>query len=126
MALNPTYQRLVVASRAERTATATFSQKYQNTRHKGLYIVTTVYAITLLPSIVPKIQGKWNLGDAWADILVDAALTGASTSTLMIYPGLTASANAVGNALLPPHWQVVVTAGNADAAEYDIVGFLLP
>lgn len=70
-------------------------------------------------SLTVKIQGK-ALDGTYYDLpgAVTAAITTNTTTTLIVGPGLTASANAVANVPLPPIWRPVYTisGGNFDVA----------
>jgi hypothetical protein len=103
--LTPTYERIVIATVAARTATETFGPFPRNRKHRGIYLLLDVESIDATPSLVMKLQGRWEVGDSWTDLLTDAAVSA--------------------NGYLPPEYQVVVTAGDADEAVYGIVGWLL-
>ena len=71
-------------------------------------------------SITVAIQGKDPGSGAYTTLLASAAITTNTTTVLTVYPGLTASANATANDVLPRQWRIAVTANNANPANYSI------
>lgn len=116
---------VVVFTSAARTATAT-SEVFSNQGCRGLHLIIDATASAATPSVVFTIQGVSPLGGDTYTLLASAAVTGAATSVLKVYPGLTAAANLVASDVLPPLWQVTATAGDADSLTYSVVANLLP
>lgn len=118
-------QQIVYAS-AARTADPTavlFSNEFG---HRGLHLVIDATASAATPSVVFTIQGYSPLGDDYYTILASAAVTGAATSVLRVYPGLTAANNLVANDVLPPLWRVIAVHGDSDSLTYSVNALLLP
>lgn len=74
-------------------------------------------AVTDTPSVVFKIQGELP-GGTWEDLLTSAAVTTATTRTLKVGRGLTASANLIVNDIVPPRIRVRAEHGDADSITY--------
>lgn len=87
----------------------------------GMFVLNAT-ALTATPSIVMKVEGVDRTTNTTWLLLEDAAVTTASPtqSTLEIGPGLTASANAVADAHLPPVIRITVTHGDADSITYAV------
>lgn len=117
-------QQIVLAS-AARTASVD-SATFANSGYRGLHLIIDATAAAATPSVVFTIQGYSPLGDDYYTILASAAITGAGTTVLRVYPGLTAAANAVANDVLPHLWRVSVAAGDADSLTYSVSAILLP
>ena len=123
---HPQPELVTVFASAARTAT-TNSDTYQNAvGHRGLHLVIDATASAATPSVVFTIQGYSPLGDDYYTILASAAVTGAGTTVLRVYPGLTAAANTVANDVLPSLWRVNATAADADSLTYSVSASLLP
>lgn len=103
---------------AARTA-ATQSADQTNYNGRGLHVVIDVTAWTA-GSITVTIQGKDSVSGKYYTILASAALAAVGTTILRVYPGLTASANAAANDILPRTWRVSVAVGTADSITYSI------
>ncbi len=84
---------------------------------KGVVVVIDVTAIAATPSLTVTIRGKDTSGKTWT-ILASAAITGTGTTTLKVYPGLTAAANAVANDVIPDNCEVDFSHGDADSITY--------
>lgn len=73
-------------------------------------------------SLVVKLQRKLHGTSTWVDLTgaATAAITTNTTTSLTMYPGLSASANTVVNAPLPGTWRAVYTisGGTFDVAAY--------
>lgn len=103
---------------AARTATAT-SDDLTNSRHKGCHIIIDV-TVDGGGSLTPKIQGKDSVSGKYYDILVGSAISAVGTTVLKVYPGLTASVNAIENDIVPSKFRIVVTAGDANSMTYSV------
>lgn len=93
--------------------------------YRGVHLVIDATASAATPSVVFTIQGYSPLGDDFYTILASAAVTGAATSVLRVYPGLTAANNLVANDVLPPLWRVSIAAGDSDSLTYSVGAILL-
>jgi hypothetical protein len=109
---------------AARTADAT-AGPYSNPKHRGLHVVIDVTAAADTPSVVPHIQAQDPATGTWYDILVGAAITGAGTTVLKVYPGLAAVANLVADQGLPGLWRLFMDAADADSLTYSVGAHLL-
>lgn len=117
-------QQIVYAS-AARTADPT-PAVYANTGHRGVQVVIDCTASADTPSVVFTIQGYSGVGDDYYDILASAAVTGAATTRLRVYPGFTAANNTVANDYLPPLWRVKAVHADSDSISYSVNATLLP
>lgn len=107
---------LINVTGATTTQTSTDQKNYNG---RGCIIVLNVTNAGT-GSITLTIQGKDRVSGAYYTILQGAAVTTNSTTVYRVYPGLTASANATANDLLPRDWNVVVTANNANPITYTV------
>lgn len=96
-----------------------------NANCSGIAVVINVTAVTSSPSVVFTIQGKDNLGILYP-LLVSAAIVGTGTTTLQVYPGLTAAANTKANGLVPRTWNIKAVHGNSDSITYTVTASLIP
>lgn len=71
-------------------------------------------------SVTLSINGYDPISGATWLLLAGAAVVTNSTNVYKVYPGLTASANAVANDVIPSVLQFVVTANNANTATYSL------
>lgn len=77
-------------------------------------------------NITLEIDGKDAVSGTYYAILTGAAVSSNGFTLYTVYPGLTASANAVANDVLPHTWRVKVTANNANSITYSVGASLLP
>lgn len=110
----------VALASAARTAEAN-SADLVNFNHRGVRVRVNVTAITDTPSITVNIQEKDSISGNYITILTSAAIvaTGQKT-TLVVYPGCAAVANAVADQPLPRVWRVNVAHADADSITYSI------
>ena len=85
-----------------------------------------ITAIVSTPLVTVTIQGKDPISGKYYTILASAALAAAATTVLRVYPGLVAVANLTVNDVMPRHWRVSVTVGDADSATYSIGASMIP
>ena len=71
-------------------------------------------------SVTFTIQGKDPGSGAYTTLLASAAIVATGVTVLTVYPGLTASANASANDVLPRQWRVAATANNSNATSYSV------
>jgi hypothetical protein len=71
------------------------------------------------PSNVTKVQRK-NPDGTYTDVLAGVAMTAVGEQVIEVGPGLATTANVSANALIGGPFRVVVTAGNANAATYNV------
>jgi len=108
----------VLYASAARTVSPT-AVAQSNVSCRGVVVFIDVTAVTASPSVVFTIQGRGD-DDEWYDILASAAVTATGNTVLRVYPGLTASANAVANDVLPGTWRVSAVHGDADSITYKV------
>jgi hypothetical protein len=108
----------IVLPSASRTTTQTGSDE-TNSYHRGLYVVLDMTTVGT-GSVTLTVQGKDIASGKYYTILAGAAVTTNSTNVYKVYPGLTASANAVASDYLPSTYRILVTANNANAAVYSV------
>lgn len=102
---------------AARTATVATSDQ-SNNDHRGCVVIINVSDSADTPSVVATIQGKDELSGVYYTILASAAITGAGTTVLRVFPGATIAANLVANDVLPSTWRVNFVAADADSLTY--------
>lgn len=95
----------------------------QNHGGRGVVVVIDVTAISATPSVVFTIQGV--VGGVTYTLLASPAVTATGQTVLKVYPGLTASANAVASDVLPHTWNVKAVHGDADSITYSVVASIL-
>ena len=110
---------ITIFESAARTTSQT-GPDMRNRFARGVVLTIDATASAATPSVVFTIQGKSTLGSDYYTILASAAITGASTTILRVYPGMTAAANTVANDVLPLYWRVITTAGDADSLTYSV------
>lgn len=108
----------ILFASAARTTTQT-STDVTVTSGKGVVVTLDVTAGTSL-SLVTTIQRKDPASGKYVTILTSAAVTGVSTNTYKVHPGITAVANLTVNDCLTGTFRVVVTSGNANEATYSV------
>lgn len=92
---------------------------------RGLHLTINVSAVDATPSVVFTLQGKDTASGTYYTLLASAAITGTGTTVLKLYPGLSASANAIANDVLPSVWRVIATHADADSITYTVGADLL-
>jgi|SRR5579885_2272026 len=112
---------LVNASGATTTQTSADQTNYNA---RGAVIVLNMTNVGT-GSVTLTIQGKDPVSGQYYTILAGAAVTTNSVNVYRAYPGLTASANAIANDILPRTWRVQATANNANAATYKVAAILI-
>lgn len=119
-------QQLIVLPSAARTA-AINSETFTNLQgYRGLHLVIDATDSAATPAVTFTIQGHSPLGNDYYTILASAAITGAGTTILRVYPGLAAANNASISDCLPALWRVAVTVGDTDSLTYSVAANLLP
>lgn len=116
-------QKTLLASAARTATVATADQR--NRAHQGVRIHIKATAAAATPSVVFTIQGKDAITGDYYTLLASAAVTGISETFLLVYPTVTASANAVANNVLPASWRVNCVAADADSITYTVTAELL-
>lgn len=116
-------QKTLLASAARTATVATADQR--NRAHQGVRIHIKATAADATPSVVFTIQGKDDITDDYYTLLASAAVTGVSETFLLVYPTVTASANAAANNVLPASWRVNCVAADADSITYTVTAELL-
>lgn len=119
-------EQVTVFASAARTATVASSTYANQQGHRGIQVVIDVTASADTPSVVFTVQGFSPLGEDYYTILASAAITGAGTTVLRVYPGLTAANNVVANDVLPAQWRVNAVHADADSITYSVNAILLP
>lgn len=87
---------------------------------RGVHLTIDATASSATPSVVPKIEGIDPVsGKAYA-LVTGAAITGVSTTTLRVVPGIVAAANVAVSDSLPDRIRVTLTHGDADSLTYSV------
>lgn len=85
---------------------------HRNNMSRGLHLVVDVTAVTgTTPTLVVTIEGFDSISGKYYTLLASATINSVSTTVLKVYPGLTASANAVANDIVPEFFRVSWTVG---------------
>ena len=100
----------LIASAAHTASVTTADQANHTWRGVNLIIDVTGVSGTA-PTLVVALRGKDPTSNKYYTILASATISTVSTTVLSVYPGLTAAANSVANAVLPRTWDVVATIG---------------
>lgn len=84
----------------------------------GVEVTVDVTAIGgTTPQVIVTVQGKDPRSGKYYTLLASAALNAVATTTLLVYPGVTATANVSASRPLPRTWRVIaVVSGGAAAA----------
>jgi hypothetical protein len=104
---------------AARTA-QTDSADLNNPDARGVVVVLDVTAITATPILTLLIQGKDPASGKYYTLLTGAAVSTVSTSTYVVYPGVTETASVDVASPLPATWRVRVQVADADSATYSV------
>lgn len=111
-------------SSAARTATPT-AKEFGAYQKRGLRIVIDVTAVTATPSVVPTIAFKDELSGKWVSLLVGNAVTAVGTTTLTVYPGVTAAANVAASDFIHERMRLAMVHGDADSITYTASAHLM-
>lgn len=103
---------------AARTATVT-SADLSNVNSRGIKVTIDVTAVTT-STLTVAIKYKDPASGKYVSMLASTGLIGTGTTTLTIYPGMTASSNAVASDVLPATFQIVATKGDSSSWTYSI------
>lgn len=107
----------VLASAARAVDTNSADQTNYNARGVDVVVDVTAQAST---SIVVTIKMKDTLSGKYVTVLASAAIVGASTVKLTVYPGCIAVANAVANLPLARVWRVEITRTGGASDTYSV------
>lgn len=116
-------EEVVLLPSGARTATQTSPDLQNLGGHSGLIVILDVTTIGT-GNITLSINGKDPASGKYFSLLAGAAVSSNSTNRYRISPTLAASANAIAQDELPPTFQIVVTANNANPVTYS-VGYML-
>jgi len=107
---------------AARTATVSSSDvACENGR--GVLIRVNVSASAATPSVVFTVESK--VGGAYRTVLTSAAVTGAGTTWLRVYPGVTAVAAEAVSDVIGHTFRVTATHADADSITYSVQAVVL-
>ena len=104
---------------AARTATVS-SLDILNDLAGGVHVVLDVTAVVDTPSVVLKIEAKDPASGEYYTLLAGAAVTTVSTNIYKVYPGLTASVNAIVSDVVPKTFRVTLTHADTDSITYSV------
>lgn len=109
----------VLESASRTTTTQGTSVDLRNENMRGVHVILDV-TTPGTGSVTLSIEGKDAVSGEYYTLLTGAAVTTDSTNVYKVYPGLTASANAVVSDIVPHQWRVKVTHNNANAITYSV------
>ncbi len=89
-------------------------------RAHGMVVIIDVTAASATPSVVFNVDGFDPLSQKTWTLLDSAAITGTGTTVLRVGPGLTASANAVADDLIPAIVRIAPIHADADSITYTV------
>ena len=104
---------------AARTALVTGADQFNHVA-RGVVITIDVTVDHATSSLTFTAQGKDSTSGKYYDLLVSAAVNAVGTTTLKIYPGLTAAANSVATDVLPVVWRLNVAVADAGSITYSV------
>jgi hypothetical protein len=111
-------------SSAARTASVN-SSDLTNYNARGIRVVVDITALAG-GNITVAITGKDTLSGKYTTLLTGTALSGTGTTTMVIYPGNTVTANLAASTVVPRLFRVEVTAADASSITYSIgVNYIL-
>lgn len=111
-------QNVTLLASAARTTNTTSSDQ---TNYNGRGVVVTLdCTASSSGSVTITIQGKDSVSGNYYTILAGTAVTTTSTNVYRVFPGLTASPNAVANDVLPRTWRISVAANNGNNITYSV------
>lgn len=119
------FQHLELLASAARTA-AVNTPDQSNLGCKGVRIVIDITVDPAAAAVTYTLQGKDPISGKYYTILASAALAAVATTTLTVYPGITATANVSASNVLPAVWRVAVTVADTDSMTYSVNAELLP
>lgn len=123
MAISAQSEEVVLLPSASRTTTQTSGDLQNLGGRSDLRVILDMTTVGT-GSVTVTINGKDPASGKYFLILAGAAVTTNSTNTYKVGVNVAASANAIAQDYLPPTFQIVVTANNANAATYS-VGYTL-
>ena len=89
-------------------------------RAHGMVVIIDVTAASVTPSVVFNVDGFDPLSQKTWTLLDSAAITGTGTTVLRVGPGLTASANAVADDMIPAIVRIAPVHADADPITYTV------
>ena len=108
-----------VYSSVARIATPTPADVDMGRAH-GMVVIVDVTAASDTPSVVFNVDGFDPVSQKTWTLLDSAAITGTGTTVLKVGPGLTASANAVADDLIPAIVRIAPVHADADSITYTV------
>jgi|688.fasta_scaffold12513_19 hypothetical protein len=120
---NRTVTSVTALASAARTSTLN-SGDLINVDGRGIHVVLDVTTAGT-GSITVTIQGKCEVSGKYYTLLAGAAVITAVTNVYKVFPGATASANAVANDMLPRTYRILVTHNNANSITYSVGASIL-
>ena len=104
---------------AARTAT-TNSADLGNPDGRGIMVILDLTAFVTAASLTLSVQGKDPASGKYVTLFTGAAVTTISTTTYVVYPGITETANVDASVPIPETFRIVVTHGNANSTSYSV------
>lgn len=94
-----------------------------NAQCRGVVVGVNITAITgTSPTLTVTVQGKDTVSGEYYTLLTSAALTAVGFTELMVYPGVSATANVAASSPLPQTWRVSYAVGGTTPAVTATVG----
>lgn len=99
------------------------SNDQDNSSWRGLTLYATVSNFSA-GTVTVAVQGKDPISGNYTTVLASAALGANGTTTLTVYPGITATANVAASAVLPKTWRVTLTGATSPSMTVSVAGNL--
>lgn len=115
----------LLASAARTVETTSSIVTIINSGYRGCHIIIDVTADPDSASITPTIQGYDTVSGKFYTLLAGLAIIAVGTTVLKIYPGLTASANAIANDILPSKFRISMAVADTDSMTYSVSASLV-
>lgn len=92
---------------------------------RGVKVTLDVTTTSATPSVTFTIQGVDPTSGSYYTVLASSAITTVSTTTLTVYPGITAAANVSASDVMPTTWRLNCAHSDADGITYSASADLL-
>ena len=99
---------------------ATNSADLGNPDGRGVMVFLDVTAITLTPILTLSVQGKDPASGKYVTLFTGAAVSTISTTTYVVYPGITETANVDASVPIPEVFRIAIAVADADSATYSV------
>ncbi len=100
------------------------SADQDNRLHRGLMVFINITALTGTgPTLTVTVQGRDRVSGQYFNFLSSTALSAVAFTRLLVYPGVTATANFSDNDVLSPTWRILYAIGGTTPAVTGTISF---